>query len=360
MTPCFWPEVQRGGERYVRDLADGLLARGHRPRLITSHPGPPRRSMDDGLPVTRHWRPPDSRLVRRGYEQYLTHLPFSYLDLRRGDDDVAHAHFPTDALAAARWTRRTGRPSILTYHGIPNHPGLTSRRFRASITERVVRECSAVTAVSRASAEAFSRWLGVEARVIHPGVDLTRFTPNGERSAEPTIFSAATPDEARKRLGLLIEAFKLVRGDRRDARLVLLRPRDPSTAAALLEASPGVELMEPTSDPKRVAEVYGRSWVSALPSVGDSFGIVLIESLASGTPVVASNRDALPEVVDSDSIGRLFDGDGSRALADALLEAFELAQDPGCREACRHRAEQFSIDRCVEEHLRLYRELLAG
>jgi hypothetical protein len=37
LSPVFWPEVRRGGERFVRDLADGLLERGHAPRLITSH-----------------------------------------------------------------------------------------------------------------------------------------------------------------------------------------------------------------------------------------------------------------------------------------------------------------------------------
>ena len=40
LSPCFWPEVRRGGERFTRELADGLLARGHHPELITSHPGP--------------------------------------------------------------------------------------------------------------------------------------------------------------------------------------------------------------------------------------------------------------------------------------------------------------------------------
>ena len=110
LAPCFWPEVHRGGERIVRSLADGLLAAGLRPRLITSHPGRPRRAVEDGLPVARHSRPPDGLLVRAGLEDHLTHLPFSYRDLRRGDDDLAHALFPTDGAAAAAWSRRTGRP----------------------------------------------------------------------------------------------------------------------------------------------------------------------------------------------------------------------------------------------------------
>ena len=41
LSPVFWPEVRRGGERFVRELADGLIAEGHEPRLITTHRGRP-------------------------------------------------------------------------------------------------------------------------------------------------------------------------------------------------------------------------------------------------------------------------------------------------------------------------------
>ncbi len=53
LAPAFFPEVRRGGERLVRELADELIARGHRPRLITSHAGRPSRTVEDGLPVFR-------------------------------------------------------------------------------------------------------------------------------------------------------------------------------------------------------------------------------------------------------------------------------------------------------------------
>ena len=113
----------------MRDLADGLIAQGHSPRLITSHRGRPSRTVEDGLPITRLWRPPPAGSWRcGGFESHLTHWPFSELSLRRGDDDVAHAVFTTDAVAAGRWSRSTGRPSVLTYMGIPDR--LTDRRLR--------------------------------------------------------------------------------------------------------------------------------------------------------------------------------------------------------------------------------------
>jgi hypothetical protein len=112
LSPCFWPEVTRGAERIVHELAHGLIARGHEPRLITSHPGRPTSTVEDGLPILRLPRPPAGRLARRRYEDYPTHAPLSYLALRRGNDDVATAVHTFDALAAARWGERTGRPSV--------------------------------------------------------------------------------------------------------------------------------------------------------------------------------------------------------------------------------------------------------
>jgi glycosyltransferase involved in cell wall biosynthesis len=351
LNPCFWPEVRRGSERFARELADGLIARGHRPRLVTSHPGRPSRTVEDGLEIVRNWRPPDSRLRRRRFEDHLTHVPLSYLSLRRGDDDVAHALYPTDALAAIRWSARTGRPVVLSHMGIPNRRWLVERRLRTEITLKAARGASATVALSEAARDALWRWLGIDARVVYPGVDLEAFRPPADRAEAPTLFCGADLGEPRKRVPLLLEAFRLVRRERPEARLILSRPREPGGAA-----EPGVELRD-VDDRRVLAATYGEAWVSILPSVSEAFGLVLVEALACGTPVVGTDTGGIAEVVDRDSIGRVFEG-GERELAGAILEALELAQEPGTPAACRERAEDFSIDRCVESYLDLYRELL--
>ncbi len=228
LNPCFWPEVRRGSERFARELGDGLMARGHSPRLITSHPGPRTDSVEQGLPITRLRRPPQGWLVRRGYEDYLTHVPLSYVSLERGDDDVAHALYPPDGLAAALWARRRGRPAVLSYMGIPSREWLEDRHLRLRVLRRAIAGSDAVVALSRTAAAAFREVLGVEARVIYPGVDLQAFQPRpGDRATEPTIFCAAAADARSKRIPLLVAAFERVRSERPGARLVLSRPRDP-------------------------------------------------------------------------------------------------------------------------------------
>ncbi len=303
-------------------------------------------------------RPPQGRLLRRLYEPYLTHVPFSYAVLRAGSYDVAHAVHPPDALAAARYRRRTGAVAVLSYMGIPDHAGLMERRRRLELTLAALRGCDAVVALSQYAAEAFRRWLGYEAPVIAPGVDLDVFRPGPGRAQRPTIVCSAAAEEPRKHVGLLVQALALVRREHPEARLVLSRPRDIGAArrAGVELEAPGVELAD-LDGRDALARAYREAWVSALPATNEAFGLVLAESLGCGTPVVGYDDGAIPEVIDRPGIGGRFDRLTPEALASALLSAFELSGRPETAERCRQRAEAFSTDRCTEAYLELYRTL---
>src|SRR5207237_6923349 len=108
---------------------------------------------------------------RRGYQPYLTHVPLSYAALRAGDYEVTHAVYPSDALAAARWRGRTGRPAVLSYLGMSDREGLGEFRRGRDLMVAALRGCDAVVALSRSAADAFADTLGYPARVISPGVD---------------------------------------------------------------------------------------------------------------------------------------------------------------------------------------------
>lgn len=356
LHPTFWPEALRGAERIVADLALGLAARGHQPRLITSHPGSPRRSRVSGVRVIRHWRPPDRLLRERGRPAHLTHVPLTYATLRTGRADVVHALFHTDALAAARWSERTGRPSVYTSMGIPSNAWLDGPRGLRAIVGRAATHCDAAVVLSTAAAHGFAESVGMWPRVIHPGVDLTAFTPGQARHPQPTLLCTAALDDPRKRVGLLLEAFALVRSQRPEVRIVVIRPRDASLAEQLEAA--GAELRPPGSDPASLVEAYREAWLCVLPARDEAFGLVSVEALACGTPIVVAADGGGAEIVDSQSVGRIFESGHAEALAESLLSGLTLASHPGTGTACRTRAEVFGTEGTTSAYLALYEELI--
>ncbi|HEV2813062.1 MAG TPA: glycosyltransferase family 4 protein [Solirubrobacteraceae bacterium] len=337
LTPAYWPEVRRGTERFAHDLGAGLAARGHEVRLVTSHRGRRTAAREDGMEVVRVPRLLDGRLRRRLYEDHLTHVPFTAYEVR--DEPLAHALFHTDAAAA----RMAGVPYVYSFMGVPHRKALANRRGRAELVRRAIAGAHATVALSEAAARGFERWLGISPHVIHPGVDLAAFTPGGDRAEDFTIVCPAALDAPHKRAGLLLEAFARVRTERPRARLVL----DARAATAVGPLPAGVELRD-LDDHTALLAAYREAHVCALASEGEAFGLVLVEALACGTPAVASDDAAGPEIT-----GTTFAGDDPQALATAILDA--ASEDP---RACRERAERFSLDRFVDAYEALYREAL--
>jgi phosphatidylinositol alpha-mannosyltransferase len=350
---AYWPEVRRGNERLVHDLATELARRGHDSTIVTSHPAASSETLEDGIRVIRGRRPPDLPLRLRRFQDNLTHLPGSYRALNRLRPDIAHAFFPTDALAAVHWAERNGRSAVFTITGIPGRENVSNMRLRRRILERTTTQSDAVVVISRAARDEAWRWLAVEPEVIYPGVDLCHFTP-GERAPVPTIGCASDPGDQRKRVELLVRAFSHVRRQRANAELLLIRPVDESLAREL-SGLPGIRLQDAGVD--TAPRIFQKSWVSALCSYREAFGLVLVESLACGTPVVGADSGAISEVVDRPEVGSLFAEPEEDLVAKKLLAELDKGADAATASACRARAKDFSIARSAEAHESMYRRL---
>jgi len=267
--------------------------------------------------------------------------------------DVVHSLLPSDAAAAvaARRIRRSGR-SVYTNLGIPDR-ALWDRRPDRRLHEVVVRHTDVYGCLSEAAADALRRTFDRDPTITPGGVRLDRFPITQGRSPQPTLLYSGTFDDPMKDIGLLLRAVARLATRRPDVRLLMTGPGDASVhlRTASDEARSRTEVL-PLATPD-LGAVYGRAWVTVLPSKWESFALALVESLACGTPVVATRHGASPERV-VDGAGFLCEPDDLDSLVDACDRALDLACEPDIASRCRAAAEPWDWDALAPLYERIY------
>lgn len=325
----------------------------------------PREEMD-GLQVQfpRYFSLPRRLLFTRAWRFYLRALAQG--NISRPDLIHAHLAYP-DGRAAIEYGRRLGVPVIISVHGhdvreIPQ----ADRRWRQLVSEALV-GADAVVASSR---DARTRVLELGAapeRVfdIPQGVDCQRFVPDAHRKAGEGGWRLlyAGRFDPKKGLGVLLEAMQLLCQRRQDISLKLVGgSRAGGTEEVFSEQARHLGIAE------RVEFVDSQPWAAmpavmaaadifVLPSFYDSFGIVLIEAMACGVPVVATRCGGPEDLVDAE-VGRLVAVGDAGGLAAAIEEVLE---DYGSfdREALRRRAEErYDYRQVAARTFALYQHIL--
>jgi phosphatidylinositol alpha-mannosyltransferase len=333
LHPTYWPEVRRGAERLVHDLAAWLARAGHDVTILTTHRASTSTAHEDGVRVVRAWRPPDVLFERRSYERYLGSAPGQMRELFCDRYDVVQAFFPVSGWVALKARRHGGAPVVYSHMGIPDRGHLVSRRHRLSMHVELARGATACTVLSEAAARPFRRYLLRDPEVIPPGVACDDFEIESPRAEQPTIVYSGSPGDPRKRVDLLLDAFVALRGRRPDARLHLAGRREPGLEMALPDGAAWV----PGDRTPELAQALAAAHVAVLPSLGEAFGLVLAEALAAGTPVVATNSGGPSEIVTPD-VGKLFEPGDRDSLVAALDQALDMN---GTRERYRAHARQW-------------------
>jgi phosphatidylinositol alpha-mannosyltransferase len=228
----------------------------------------------------------------------------------------------------------------------------------AAVVEGVVAGIDVYSCMSQYALDYLARDYGRTDGVVIPGgVAMAEFAPAEQRTAEPTLLFSGALTEPRKGIATLLEALPRIAEVEPGVRLWLSGPGDPKEflAAAPPEAVHRTEVLG-VGESNRQHERYGAAWATCLPSVSDSFGMALIESLACGTPLVVSTDGAPQELVTEGVNGELCEPFDAESLTAACLRAIALARKRETIDACRATASRFDWNQGLAPYVEaLYR-----
>ncbi len=309
-----------GVERVYAEVARRLADRGHDVHLVCSTDGTGGQTEHHGISVTRRrrattvFRAPACRLYREIGETDLVQVPATY---------------PITAPTVLRHAQREGWPALLDFHFEPRPPstmGKAGARVYRKVGPATYDSAALVAVRSQAYAKSAPSLQGIpdeKLRVVPNGIDPDRFRPDGPaRGGDYLLFVGRLVPY--KGLHVLLQA--VARSMDIDLPVVIagdgpLR-EDLEAQAARLGVDATFLGYVPDED---LPALYRGAALTVLPSVNgqEAFGITLLESMACGTPVVASD---LPGVADVATLGGLVANTGD---AGSLAYQLERALDPG-------------------------------
>lgn len=280
--------------------------------------------------------------------------------IRSERPDVLHVHEPLTA--GAPWAALLGSrvPAVGTFHASGSAPTALYRTFRPAVRALAGR-LAVRTAVSDDARRVAETHLGGAYRVLPNAVDVQRYAqappwPRGD-DGRPAIFFVGRHEE-RKGLGVLLDAFELLARER-DA-VLWVAGKGPQTEALARRGVGDVEWLGAIGEEEKARRMRAASVFCAPSLHGESFGIVLLEGLAAGVPVVASDIHGYRDVARHDREALLVPHDDPPALRGALERVLDdRALARRLVDAGEERASRFSMEALAGRYLELYEAALA-
>jgi phosphatidylinositol alpha-mannosyltransferase len=339
-----------GVQGQVLGLAHALRRRGFETRVIAPCDGPP---PEPGVTTVG----PTRRFPSNGSIAPITsnHLAAARTleALRSFAPDVVHLHEPLTPGPTHAALVGTDLPVVGTFHACY---ASGYNKWYAALRrplQRMVDRLTVCTAVSPEASRDVQKAFGVDCRILFNGVDVEQFaTASAWPSPEPAILFVGR-HEPRKGLAVLLDAFADLD---RPARL-WVASTGPQTDALRARNVPGVEWIGRVSEEEKARRLRGAT-IACFPSIdGESFGVVLLEAMAAGTAVVASDLTGYRAVARTGDEARLFPTGDAVALRDALRD---LLDDEEARAKVAAvgatRAVELSMDHLAEQYEGVYED----
>jgi phosphatidylinositol alpha-mannosyltransferase len=350
-----------GAQGQAIGLAHSLRALGHEVTVL----GP----ADPGVPVPEEagdhvviGRP--TNVSRNGSVVPLALSPLAPVRTERavrdGGFDVAHIHEPLAPLTAYGLVLRPSVPMVATYHRHGLDPWVQRLRPLTGLVGRRMQVRVAVSEAARQTARASG---GGDFEVLFNGVEVERYEtalPRRDEEGRPTVLFVGRHEE-RKGLATLLDAFEMV-----ERPAVLWVAGDgPGSEVQRRRHPPSdrVKWLGAISESEKASRLAGAD-VLCVPSLrGESFGVVLLEGMAAGCAVVASDIEGYraaagrhAELVPPGDVQRW-----ARALGSALADVVERSglSAPEARKAALEHAQMWSMDALAERYVDAYARAIA-
>jgi phosphatidyl-myo-inositol alpha-mannosyltransferase len=360
--------------RHVEALAEEFLGRGHDVRVLapvdppgllsraTHRAAPPALELPDYLV-------PLGRTVGLGANGAVSNLAVTPVSgyarprqaVRAGEFDVIHVHEPLAPLVGWNAVLGAKTPVVGTFHAYSTKafPNYAASAFGA---RRMFNRLSARIAVSEAAAWTGQRWFGGEYTIIPNGVDVDAppkgLTAPGE---ELKILFVGRPEE-RKGLPVLLTAFNAL-VEHVPSRLTVIGAEEEDIRRWLTdpELLGSIDIRGRVSEEELWAELHAADVLCAPSLSGESFGMVLTEAFAAGTPVIASGIAGYRDVVTDGVDGLLVPPGDPQRLAEELQRVHhEPERLAAMGAAARRSAKRYAWPRIADQVTTVYeRAILA-
>jgi phosphatidylinositol alpha-mannosyltransferase len=346
--------IPGGVQGQVLALARSLRALGHETRVLAPCDGPP---PDAGVTPLGRSIPLATNGSVAPIAPDLSCALRTIRSLRDEAFDVVHLQEPFCPGPTLTALLFSDRPMVATFHRAG-----ASKSYAAfnPIIERVAASRIGVrAAVSKDALKTARDAVSGEFELVFNAIEIERFAKAEPWPTEaPTVYFIGRHEE-RKGLDVLLAAFALL-PRATDVRL-WVAGEGPQTAElqARTADDPRIEWLGRITDREHASRLRGADLFCAPSLHGESFGVVLLESMAAQTPIVASDLPGYRNVATPDVDALLVPPGEPQALADAirrLLTDAGLAADLVA--AGEQRANEFSMDRLAELYVSLYQRLL--
>ena len=354
-------DVHGGVQAHVLQLAEVMRERGHVVSVLA--PSSPDVELPDyvvsggkavpipynGSVARLRFGPATHRLVKRW--------------IAAGDFDVLHLHEPNAPSLSLLALMIAEGPIVATFHTS------TTKSLALGVFQSLLRPYNEKIVGRIAVSDLARRWqmeaLGSDAVQIPNGVDVESFASAAPLPGYPrpgrTVLFLGRFDEPRKGMAVLLGALPALVARFPDIEILIVgRGDEDELREEAGECSGHLRFLGQVDDAEKASALRSADVYCAPNTGGESFGIVLVEAMAAGVPVVASDLDAFRRVLVDGKAGRLVPVEDSAAMAEALIAVLD---DPKLRARCAKAASaavrRYDWSVVADDILRVY-ETVAG